>query len=144
MQRYAVIFSILMGIAIFLGFDGFSIVGGILLIMVTLAGFFHIFSKRASSQLIETSIILLLGPLVVFGVIQFLLKILHDLLLSMGITTNPTSFSIIIIIMLLAFGFVMWERRNSRRIDRFRLRGSEREPIIPEAYDGNYMDEEMY
>ncbi len=35
MQRYVVIFAILLGIAMCFGFDGFSAVGGILLIIIT-------------------------------------------------------------------------------------------------------------
>lgn len=40
----------------------------------------------------------------------------------------------LIVIALLGFAWIMWRRNRNRRVDNYRIRRSEREPVIPDAF----------
>jgi len=132
MRRFMIIFSIIIGISLLFGPDGFSVWTHILALLIMLIGVLYMFTGRILPQFVETLLIVLVVPLFVIYLYSFTAQFIRSLSLNPQIDVSP--WPILIIVFLLMFCaslYILHIRRQNQRLNRPRTPGSEREPVIP-------------
>ena len=134
MRRFLIIFSVLIAVGIRLGIDFYSLLGGLLLILIVAAGFMYMFTHKLVPQLLECFIILLFVPPLVLIAIYYVENFIRQLISGAPIDANPFPvFIILLLLMILAFIYVFRTRLRNRRVESQHLQGAEREPILPQT-----------
>ena len=141
MRLFMIVFSILIGFSLLLGFDSFSVWTGLLLLIILFIGVLYMFTGKVLPQFIETFLIVLFIPLSVIYIYNLISQFIQSTSVNSQLSINVWPFlRVILFLMFLAFLYVLSIRRQNQRLDRFRLQGSEREPVVPNIPIGNSQD----
>ena len=135
MRRYFLILVIFLGILMYLGIDIWSLLGGVLLLILVMTGILFMVGRKFPNSLLEIFFILLIGPVLVSSFIHLLIDFIKQLSGSDGISGIPVYLLLfLIVIALLGFTWILLQRSRNRRVDTYRVQGSEREPVIPDTF----------